>query len=113
MPVKPTPPYVSEHINQDNVKSIFNNDNIHEVSDDVTFADMLGHPLTNIKRMFPRDSSAFKPLSKTQLQIVAGDEESYVRVCEAFTNVSREVYKALCEELQANGSCYIVSTCLY
>ena len=113
MPVKPTPAYVSEHINKDNVKSIFNRDNILDVTDDLTFADLLGHPLAKIKSLFPKDSSAFESLSKTQLQIVAGDDDSYVRVCEAFTNVSREVHKVLREEYQADGSCYIVPTCLY
>ena len=113
MRVKPTPPYVSEHINQDNVKSIFNNGNILQVLDDVVFADLLGYPLTKIESMFPRDSNAFESLSRTQLQIEAGDEKSYVRVCEAFTKVSLEVHKALSEEFQADGSCYIVSTCLY
>jgi len=106
MPVKPIPAYVSEHINEDNV-------NILDVLDDVKFANLLGRPLTKIKSMFPSHSSAFESLSKTHLQIEAGDEKSYVRVCEVFTNVSLEVHKLLCEELQASGSCYIVSTCLY
>ena len=83
------------------------------VLDDVTFANLLGHPLAKIESMFPRHSSAFESLSKAQLQIKAGDENSYVRVCNVFTNVSREVHKVLCEELQASGSCYIVATCLY
>ena len=84
-----------------------------DVLDDVTFAKLLGRPLTRIKSMFPSHSSAFESLSTTQLQIEAGDENSYVRVCNVFTNVSREVHKVLCEELQASGSCYIVATCLY
>ena len=91
---------------------MFNNDDILDVLDDVTFAKLLERPLTKIKSMFPSHSSAFKPLSETQLQIDACDENSYVRVCKAFTNVSLEVHKVLCEELQA-GSCHIVSTCLY
>ena len=81
-----------------------------DVLDDVTFAKLLGRPLTKIKSMFPSHSSAFESLSKTQLQIEAGDENSYVRVCKAFTNVSREVHKVLCGELQASRSCSIVST---
>ncbi len=113
MPVKPIPAYIAEHINQENIKSIFNDDNILDVLDDVTFAKLLGHPLTKIKSMFPSHSSAFESLTKDQLQIEAADEDSYVRVCDVFTNVSLEVHKVLCEELQASGSCYIVSTCLY
>ena len=113
MSVKPTPAYVSEHINQNNVKSIFNNDNILHVLDDVRFADLLGHPLAKIKSLFPKDSSIFESLSKTQLQIEAGDDDSYVRVCKAFTKVSLEVHKVLREEYQTDGSCYIVSTRIY
>ena len=111
MRVKPTPAYVSEHINEDNVKSIFNNDNILHVSDDLTFAELLGYPLTKIKSLFPRDSSAFESLSRTQLQIEAGDDDSYVRVCKAFTKASLEVHKVLREEF--DGSCYTVSTYHY
>ena len=113
MSVKSIPAFVSEHVNENNFKSIFNNDNILDVTDDVTFAKLLGRPLTKIKSMFPSHSSAFKPLSETQLQIDAGDENSYVRVCKAFTSVSREVHKVLREEYQADGSCYIAPTCLY
>ena len=93
-----------------NVTSIFNNDTVLDVLDDEAFAELLGSPLTTIKPLFPSSSSAFESLSRTQLQIEAGDENSYVRVCKAFTKVSLEVYKVL---LQAYGSCYIVSTCLY
>ncbi len=100
MPVKPIPAYV-------------NDDNILDVLDDVKFAKLLGHLLTKIKSMFPSHSSTFESLSKTRLQIKAGDKVSYVRVCEVFMNVSLKVHKVLCEELQASGSCYIVSTCLY
>jgi len=106
MPVKLLPAY-------DNIKFIFDDENILKVLDDVKFAKLLGQPLIEIKTMFPSDSSAFEPLIKTKLQIEAGDDSSYDRVCTMFTNVSREVYKVLCKELRGPSSCYILSTCLY
>ena len=112
MPVKPIPAYVAEHINKDNIKSIFN-ENILRVLDDVKFADLLGLPHRNIKAIFARGSSAFESLSKTKLQIEAGDGDFYERVRIVFTKLSLEVYNVLCGELRVTGSCYIVSTSLY
>src|SRR5258706_9376880 len=113
MPIKLIPAYIAKHINQENIKSKFNNNNILDVLDDVTFAKLLGHLLTKIKSMFPSHSSAFESLTKDQLQIKAADEGSYVRICNVFTIVSLKLHKVLRKELQALGSCYIVSTYLY